>query len=88
MEEAVHNIQTTQNHLSTPLRPALHMLRRCFGRLLLLLLLVLSCMQVGTQVYFTIRSPPPPQIGGLPVVGVNYDSLGEDLEVGWLLPNT
>jgi hypothetical protein len=32
-------------------------------------------------VYFTIRSPAPPEINGVPVVGVNYDSLGEDLEV-------
>jgi hypothetical protein len=32
-------------------------------------------------VYFTIRSPAPAEISGVPVVGVNYDSLGEDLEV-------
>eukprot|EP00882_Tetradesmus_deserticola_P028440 GHRQ01031681.1.p1 GENE.GHRQ01031681.1~~GHRQ01031681.1.p1 ORF type:complete len:316 (+),score=73.59 GHRQ01031681.1:292-1239(+) len=39
-------------------------------------------VEVGTQVYFTIRSPAPPEINGVPVVGANYDSLGEDLEVG------
>ncbi|KAF6261485.1 hypothetical protein COO60DRAFT_775160 [Scenedesmus sp. NREL 46B-D3] len=39
-------------------------------------------VEVGTQVYFTIRSPAPLEINGVPVVGVNYDSLGEDLEVG------
>ncbi|WIA17542.1 hypothetical protein OEZ85_014371 [Tetradesmus obliquus] len=39
-------------------------------------------VEVGTRVYFTIRSPAPPELGGVPVVGVNYDSLGEDLEVG------
>jgi hypothetical protein len=41
------------------------------------------CCQVGTQVYFTIRSPAPPEINGVPVVGVNYDSLGDDLEVSY-----
>lgn len=34
--------------------------------------------------YFTIRNPVPEQIDGHPVVGVNYDSLTDDLEVGCL----
>jgi hypothetical protein len=33
-------------------------------------------------VYFTVRNPPPPSISDCPVVGVNYDFLTEDLEVG------
>jgi hypothetical protein len=48
---------------------------------LLLLLLLLLLLQVGSCVYFTIRDPPPANIDGLPVVCVNYDSLGDDLEV-------
>eukprot|EP00879_Flechtneria_rotunda_P019982 GHRR01021008.1.p1 GENE.GHRR01021008.1~~GHRR01021008.1.p1 ORF type:complete len:253 (+),score=41.99 GHRR01021008.1:220-978(+) len=38
-------------------------------------------IEVGSQVVFTIRSPAPPEMSGLPVVGVNYDSLVEDVEV-------
>ncbi len=32
--------------------------------------------------YFTIRANSPAEMGGVPVVKVNYDSLGEDVEVG------
>jgi hypothetical protein len=35
-------------------------------------------------VYFTIRANSPQEMGGVPVVKVNYDSLGEDVEVGVL----
>lgn len=43
---------------------------------------VLWYAQVGTRVYFTIRQNAPQDMGGVPVVKVNYDSLGEDVEVG------
>ena len=33
--------------------------------------------------YFTIRANSPQEMGGVPVVKVNYDSLGEDVEVHW-----
>lgn len=39
-------------------------------------------VEVGTRVYFTIRQNAQQEMGGVPVVRVNYDSLGDDVEVG------